>query len=102
MKLDYHYFNQSTLNSVQKVLKSGKVNYWTGNECKKFEREFSKYIENKYSITLCNGSVALEIALKALNLKKKRQDYCFSKIIYNLSKLCFKFGVETCICWCRW
>ena len=73
MKLDYPYFNQKILNSVQKVLKSGRVNYWTGNECKEFEHEFSKYIKNKYSLTLSNGSVALEIALKALNLKKKDQ-----------------------------
>tara|TARA_A100001011_G_C14236083_1_gene811100 strand:+ start:55 stop:1251 length:1197 start_codon:yes stop_codon:yes gene_type:complete len=73
MKLDYPYFNQNILNSVQKVLKSGRVNYWTGNECKEFEQEFSKYVKNKYSLTVSNGSVALEIALKALNLKKKDQ-----------------------------
>ena len=36
----------------------------------KFEKEFSKYLGNKYSVALSNGSVALEIALKALNLKK--------------------------------
>ena len=35
-----------------------------------FEKEFSKYLGNKYSITLSNGSVALELALKALKLKK--------------------------------
>ena len=70
MKLDYPYFNQKILNRVQKVLKSGRVNYWTGNECKEFEKEFSKYIGNKYAITLSNGSVALELALQALRLKK--------------------------------
>jgi dTDP-4-amino-4,6-dideoxygalactose transaminase len=71
MKLNYPRYNQYTLRKVQKVLKSGRVNYWTGNECKEFEREFTKYIENKYAVTLSNGSVALEIALKALNLKKR-------------------------------
>jgi len=71
MKLDYPYFDQNSLKRVQKVLKSGRVNYWTGNECKKFEKQFSKYIGNRYSIAVSNGSAALEIALKALDLKKK-------------------------------
>ena len=54
---------------VQQVLKSGRVNYWTGNECKEFEKEFSKYHKVKYSLSVSNGTVALEIALKALSLK---------------------------------
>jgi len=70
MKLSYPSYNQNTLKKVQQVLKSGRVNYWTGNECKEFEKEFSKYIGNKYAITLSNGSVALELALKALRLKE--------------------------------
>ena len=73
MKLSYPNFNQNTLKRVQQVLKSGRVNYWTGNECKEFEKEFSNYHNVKYSLTVSNGSVALEIALKALNLKKKTQ-----------------------------
>ena len=71
MKLDYPYHNQNILKRVQKVLKSGRVNYWTGNECKKFEKQFSKYLGNRYSVAVSNGSAALEIALKALDLKKK-------------------------------
>ena len=70
MKISYPYFNQNILKKVQQVLKSGRVNYWTGNECKDFEKEFSSYHNVKYSSTVSNGSVALEIALKALNLKK--------------------------------
>jgi dTDP-4-amino-4,6-dideoxygalactose transaminase len=70
MKLSYPYFNQNTQKRVQQVLKSGRVNYWTGNECKDFEKEFSNYHNVKYSLTVSNGSVALELALKALNLKK--------------------------------
>ena len=71
MKLSYPNFNQQTLKKISQVLKSGRVNYWTGNECKNFEKEFSQYHKVKYSLTVSNGSVALEIALKALNLKKK-------------------------------
>ena len=40
MKLSYPSFNKTTLKKVHKVLQSGRVNYWTGNECKDFEKEF--------------------------------------------------------------
>jgi dTDP-4-amino-4,6-dideoxygalactose transaminase len=67
--MNYPYYNKNTIKQVTKVLKSGRVNYWTGSEIKSFEKEFARYIGNKYAVTLSNGSVALEIALKALNLK---------------------------------
>ena len=63
-------YNSKQINSVVNILKKNKTNYWTGNECKKFEKEFSKYHNIKHSIAVSNGSVALEIAIKALNLKK--------------------------------
>tara|TARA_X000000950_G_scaffold133427_1_gene166303 strand:+ start:7822 stop:9000 length:1179 start_codon:yes stop_codon:yes gene_type:complete len=64
-------YNQKQINSVIKVLKNNKTNYWTGKECKNFEKEFSDYHKIKYSIAVSNGSVALEIGLKGLDLKKK-------------------------------
>ena len=70
MKLSYPNFDKYALKRVQQVLKSGRVNYWTGNECKDFEKEFSNYHNVKYSLSVSNGSVALEMALKVLNLKK--------------------------------
>jgi len=73
MKLTYPKFDLNVQKKVQKVLATGRVNYWTGNECKLFEKEFSKYLKNRYSIAVSNGSVALEIALKSLELKKGDQ-----------------------------
>ena len=70
-KRDYPYYPPKLISKINKTLKSGKVNYWTGNEGILFEKEFSNYVGNKYSIAVSNGSIALEIALKALNLKKK-------------------------------
>jgi dTDP-4-amino-4,6-dideoxygalactose transaminase len=66
-------YSKKSINKIKSILSSGKVNYWNGNEGKKFEREFSNYIGNKYSVAVSNGSVALEIALKTLGLKKKDQ-----------------------------
>ena len=68
--MKYSYNNKNSLNKVRKVLESEKVNYWTGKEGISFEKQFSKYIGNKYSVAVSNGSVALELALRALNLKK--------------------------------
>ena len=65
------FYSSKAIRKIGPLLKSGKVNYWSGNECKKFEQEFSRYLGNKFSLTLSNGSVALELALKALNLKKQ-------------------------------
>jgi len=63
-------YNKEQINSVIEILKKNKTNYWTGIHCKKFEQEFSRYIGSKYAVSLSSGSVALELALKALNLKK--------------------------------
>ena len=58
MNLSYPYFDKNTLKKVELVLKSGRVNYWTGKKCIQFEKEFSKYMGRKYSVTVSNGSVA--------------------------------------------
>jgi dTDP-4-amino-4,6-dideoxygalactose transaminase len=63
-------YNKKQIDSVVKILKKNQTNYWTGEECKNFEKEFSNYHNIKYSVAVSNGSVALEIALKALNLKR--------------------------------
>lgn len=53
---------------VKEVLLSNKVNYWTGDIGKKFEREFAAAMECNYSIAVANGTVALDLALMALNI----------------------------------
>ncbi len=64
-----HYSNRIA-NLVKKTILSGKVNYWTGNLCEKFENKFSKFIDVKYCCSISNASVGLEIALNALDIKK--------------------------------
>ena len=63
-------YSSKQIDKVSKILQKNQTNYWTGDECKKFENVFSKYHNVKYSLAVSNGSVALEISLKALNLKK--------------------------------
>ena len=54
--------------AVQKVLLSNKVNYWTGSECREFEREFAAWCGTRYAITLANGTLALDLALRGLGI----------------------------------
>jgi len=61
-------FTQEEADAVQGVLLSNKVNYWTGQEGRKFEKEFAAFAGAKYAIALANGTVALDSALKALNI----------------------------------
>ena len=61
-------YSLDEIRATTRVLKSGKVNYWTGSECIEFEREFSKYIGSNYAIALSNGTVAIDLALKALDI----------------------------------
>lgn len=55
-------------NAVLGVLLSNKVNYWTGDECRAFEKEFANWVGTKYAIALANGTLALDAALKALDI----------------------------------
>ena len=69
-KINWPYYDDSTIKKVGNVLKSGKVNQWTGNEIKEFEKEYSKYFNKKYSIAVANGTLALQASLIALNLNR--------------------------------
>ncbi len=46
------------------VLASGRVNYWTGDEGRSFEREYAEYLGVSHAIALANGTLALELALR--------------------------------------
>ena len=62
------YYDAEQLAAVQRVLASGKVNYWTGSEGREFEEEFARYTGVEHAVFVANGTVALEIALEALNM----------------------------------
>ncbi|WP_372997144.1 DegT/DnrJ/EryC1/StrS family aminotransferase [Marinobacter sp.] len=61
-------FTEEEANAVRDVLLSNKVNYWTGQECREFEREFSDFADTEYAIALANGTLALDLALKGLGI----------------------------------
>ena len=54
------------------MLRSGKVNYWTGQEGRQFEYcEFADHVGTKYGICVANGTLALELALHALGIGRR-------------------------------
>lgn len=65
---DWPFFDGDEIDAAVSALKSRKVNYWTGNVGRDFEREFAEFTGCRHAIALANGTVALELALWALNL----------------------------------
>lgn len=62
-------YGEDEIAAVTEVLRSGKVNYWTGEEARSFEREYATHVGVRYAIALANGTVALELALYAFGIR---------------------------------
>ena len=63
------YITKKDMESVNRALKRGWISS-DGPEIKKFEKEFSHFVDRKYSVAVSSGTAALEIAIKALDIKK--------------------------------
>lgn len=61
-------FSQEEADAVSKVLLSNKVNYWTGAECREFEKEFAQFSDSKFAVAVANGTLALDLALVGLGV----------------------------------
>src|SRR3972149_7231071 len=61
-------YEQDEIDAVVEVLQSGKNNAWVGDQVLSFEREFASFIGAPYAIAVCNGSVALELALYSMGI----------------------------------
>jgi dTDP-4-amino-4,6-dideoxygalactose transaminase len=61
-------FTSEEAQVVQALLLANRVNYWTGDESKAFEKEFAVWVGSRRAISLMNGTVALDAAMKALEL----------------------------------
>ena len=61
-------FTSEEADAVHRVVMSNKVNYWTGNETREFEKEFASWCGTTHAVALANGTLALDVALKALGV----------------------------------
>ena len=77
-------YEEDEIFKVEEILKSGKVNYWTGTEGKLFEKEFGLKITNELvekSYDLIVLAVSHRV-FKKLDLKKLRKTP--ESIIYDI------------------
>lgn len=61
-------FTHEEADAVHRVVLSNKVNYWTGTETREFEKEYAAWCQTRYAVALSNGTLALDVALKALGI----------------------------------
>lgn len=61
-------FNKQEIDAVSAVLLSNQVNYWTGSQCRDFESEFAQFCNTKYAVALANGTLAIDLALRAFDI----------------------------------
>jgi dTDP-4-amino-4,6-dideoxygalactose transaminase len=61
-------FSDEAIQAVTEVLRSGKVNYWTGPKGMEFEKKYAAWQGSKYAISVATGTAALHVALAALGV----------------------------------
>ena len=87
-------YNSSDIRLVNKILKSGKVNYWTGNYGKILEESFSSLVNKKYALAISNATVGLEYSLKCLDLNKNDEVIVTPRSYYSSASCILKCGAK--------
>ncbi len=67
-KIGWPNFDEKAINEVKEVLRSGKVNYWTGPKGMLFEKKFAEWQGSKYAVSVATGTAALHVGLAALGI----------------------------------
>lgn len=67
-KISWPNFDENTIKAVEGVLRSGKVNYWTGPKGMEFEKKFAEWQGSKYAISVATGTAALHVGLTAMGI----------------------------------
>lgn len=62
------FYAPDEVGGVADVLSSGRVNYWTGEEGRRFEEEYARFVDVPHAVAVMNGTVALELALRSLGV----------------------------------
>jgi dTDP-4-amino-4,6-dideoxygalactose transaminase len=62
-----HFFDDE-IAEVEKVLREGRVNYWTGTRGREFQESFARFCGARHGIAVMNGTAALHVALAAAQI----------------------------------
>ncbi len=71
-------FNDAVYDKVVDILKSGKVNYWTGKVGMEFEKQWAEWLGVRNAISVANGTCALHTALAGMNIGPGDEVICTS------------------------
>jgi len=93
-KKNWPNFNQRLISKVNKVIVSGKINYTNGPFGKKFEKNFSSFVGNRYSVAICNGTAALEVAIKSLKLPKNSEVIVTARSFFSSAACIINTGLK--------
>ncbi len=63
-------YDEAEKQAVLDVISSNKVNYWTGQQGREFEKEFASFSDCQHAVAVANGTVALDLAWVALDMPK--------------------------------
>src|SRR3546814_7329398 len=61
-------YSEEEAQAAARVIASGHVNYWTGEEGRAFEREFESWVGSHHAVSVSNGTLALDLALRGLGI----------------------------------
>ena len=67
-KIGWPNFDEKAIKYVEEVLRSGKVNYWTGPKGMLFEKKYAEWQDSKYAISVATGTAALHVGLTAMGI----------------------------------
>jgi dTDP-4-amino-4,6-dideoxygalactose transaminase len=87
-------FDEDQVNAVSDVLRSGKVNYWTGQVGREFEKEFAAWCGSKKSLAISNGTATLELILRGLRLKPGDEVITTPRTFIASSSACAFHGIK--------
>lgn len=92
-------FTLQEADAVRDVILSNKVNYWTGQECRLFEKSFASWVGSTHAVALANGTLALDVALLALGIGKGDEVIVTSRTFLASIEYCQCRG-GPCFCRC--
>ncbi len=87
-------YDDTIINKINKILRSGKTNYFSGKEGKTFEKNFSKFYKLKYSNAISNATLGLELSLLSLKLKKGDEVIVTPRSYYSSVSCVHRVGLK--------
>ncbi len=92
------HYSEKDIHDVSAILTSGRVNQWTGEHVRLFEKEYAQWIGQSHAVALSNGTVALEIALKALGVGPGDEVIVTSRSFYASAAAIAILGAQPVFC----